>query len=384
MPHQLLGIGLTGESLTDLERRILTGSPPYAVVLFGRNVGEPEQLRELIREVKSIASRPPLMMMDEEGGRVDRLRRLIPGLPSAEAFAEGEEPAEMSTWAGRLIGMALRWFDIDVDLAPVVDIRSAAGAPKGLERRTFGDDPESVVELGGAFMRGLHAAGTASCLKHFPGIGSGSADSHYGTSIIDASLQELRERDLVPFARLGNEAGAIMIGHGSYPQIGDAEVPASLNRRIAHDLLRNETGFDGLAVSDDMEMHAVSDLGSYESIAERALMAGNDVVMFASHTERMPDVEAFLRRTVKETPEFRARFEESKRRADAYRQHVAAIRAAGAPPADSFDAIIDEAVRFVDAFTKSRPYREVVIPESERRKNSRTPGKGRTGREEWT
>jgi len=384
MPHQLLGIGLTGESLTDLERRILGNSAPYAVVIFGRNVGEPEQLRELIREVKSIAGRPPLIMIDEEGGRVDRLRTIIPGLPSAEAFAEGEEPAEMSAWAGRLIGMALRWFDIDVDLAPVVDIRAVAGAPKGLERRTFGDDPESVVELAGAFMRGLHETGTASCLKHFPGIGSGSADSHYGTSIIDASLEELIERDVVPFVQLGNEAGAIMVGHGTYPRIAEPDVPASLSRRITTDLLRNDAGFGGLAVSDDMEMHAVSDLGSYESIAERALMAGNDVVMFASHTERMPDVEAFLRRTIKETPEFRARFEESRLRAETFRQHVAAIRAAGAPPVDSFEAIIDEAVRFVDAFTKSRPYREVVIPDSERRKNSRTPGKGRTGREEWT
>src|SRR5260221_5665837 len=193
----ILGIGITGKSLTDLERRILREHSPYAVVLFGRNVGDPEQLRELIREIKAIAARPPLIMIDEEGGRVDRLRQILPGLPSAEAFGEGERPAELSEWAGRVIGLALRWFDIEVDLAPVVDIRGET-SPKGLERRTFGSDAESVVELAGAFANGLHGAGVASCLKHFPGIGLGSADPHYCATLIHPPLQALPQRDLIP------------------------------------------------------------------------------------------------------------------------------------------------------------------------------------------
>src|SRR5258708_17714819 len=135
MPTDLLGIGLSSTSLTDLERRILRESTPYAVVLFGRNIGEAGELRELIREIKSLApGAPPLFMIDEEGGRVDRLRHLIPCLPSAEAFAAGDEPAAMSQWCGRVIGMALRWFDIEIDLAQVVDIRGQ-DSPKWLERR---------------------------------------------------------------------------------------------------------------------------------------------------------------------------------------------------------------------------------------------------------
>ena len=173
MHSDFLGIGLTDKSLTDLERRIIRETSPYAVVLFGRNIADAGQLCDLVREVKSLARRPPIFMIDEEGGRVDRLRHLLPGLPSVEAFAEGEEPVELSGWLGRLIGMALRYFDIEVDLAPVVDIRGDS-APKGLERRTFGRDPETVINLAGSFMRGLHATGTASCLKHFPGIGFGS------------------------------------------------------------------------------------------------------------------------------------------------------------------------------------------------------------------
>jgi beta-N-acetylhexosaminidase len=379
----LFGIGITGKTLTDLERRILRDSTPYAVVLFGRNIGDALQLRELVREVKSLAAVPPLFMIDEEGGRVDRLRHLIPGLPSAEAFAEGERAAEMSEWSGRVIGLALRWFDVEIDLAPVVDIRGSE-PPKGLERRTFGADAETVIELAGAFMRGLHGAGVAACLKHFPGIGVGSADPHYGATIIDVSLDELQRRDLVPFARLGAEAGAIMIGHGTYPQIDAPDLPATLSRGITTDVLRRVARFDGLAVTDDMEMHAVSDLGSYESITDRALAAGNDVVLFCSHIERVPDLQAHVRETSSRDSAYAARVADAAARAEAYRAHCQRLRRDAPPPAASFDDIVDEVARFVDEFEKTRPPRDVTVPDIDRRKNPRKPGTGRTGREEWT
>ncbi|HKR62155.1 MAG TPA: glycoside hydrolase family 3 N-terminal domain-containing protein, partial [Thermoanaerobaculia bacterium] len=378
MQTDLYGIGLTGKTLTDLERRILAEAAPYAVVLFGRNIAGVEQLRELVAEVKSFSATPPLIMIDQEGGRVDRLRNLLPGLPSAEAFGEGERPEELSAWLGKLTGMALRYFDIEIDLAPVVDIRGAI-APKGLERRTFGADPETVVTLAGAFMRGLTGAGVAACLKHYPGIGEGSGDPHYGQTIIDKSLDELLHRDLIPFSRLGNEAGAVMVGHGLYPRIeDDADLPATLSWRLTTDLLRNAVAFEGLAVSDDMEMHAVSDLGSYEDISERALMAGNDVILFCSHIERVPDLQSYLRRRIDADPTVCARFEEAVRRCDVYRDLCNQIRAA-APVANSWDEIVDESVAFVEAFQAARPETEVVVPDVDRRKNSRTPGKGRTG-----
>ncbi len=383
MGSELLGIGLSGKSLTDLERRILEETTPYAVVLFGRNVGTAGELGELVREVKSFSkTRPPLIMIDEEGGRVDRLRHLIPGLPSAEAFAEGENPVGMVEWFGRLIGMALRFFDIEIDLAPVVDIRNE-NEPKGLERRTFGRDAQTVVDLAGAFIRGLHGQGVASCLKHWPGIGAGSADPHYGATIIDVPRSDLLARDLVPFARLGSEAGAIMIGHGTYPQIDDPDLPASLSRKLTADLLR-QIGFEGVAISDDMEMHAVSDLGSYEVITERALLAGNDVILFCSHIERVPEIEQFLTGRVTGDAAVRARFDDALARAERYRRHCRRLRQHAAPALPSFDALIDESVKFCDEFARTRPERDVVVPDIDRRKNSRTPGTGRSGREEWT
>jgi beta-N-acetylhexosaminidase len=379
MTSDLFGIGLAGKQLTPLERTILEEASPYAVVLFGRNIDSAAHLQELVAEVKSVAKTPPLFMIDEEGGRVDRLRHIVPGLPSAEGFAEGERPAELSEWFGRVIGVALRYFDIEIDLAPVVDIRGGV-APKGLERRTFGNDPESVIELAGAFMRGLQAAGVAACLKHWPGIGVGSADPHYGATVIDVPVTQLIERDLVPYQRLGNEAGAIMIGHGTYPQIDEPDLPATLSRRMTTELLRDFLGFDGVAISDDMEMHAVSDLGSYEEISERALMAGNDVILFCSHIERIPDLQRFLARRVDEDAKVRARFEEAAERCDRYRAHCERLRAA-APALGSFNDVIDEAARFVEEYERTRPHREIVVPDVDRRKSSRNP---RTGREEWT
>lgn len=380
--QDVLGIGLSGKSLTDLERRFLAEESPYAVVLFGRNVGTVEELRDLVHEVKRIAKRPPVIMIDEEGGRVDRLRNIIPGLPSAEAFLEGEKPPEMAAWAGQIIGMALRYFDIEINLAPVVDIRGEE-APKGLERRTFGSDPEQVVELAGAFMRGLHSQGVAACLKHWPGIGCGTADPHYGATVIDITLEDLLKRDLVPFARLGNEAGAIMIGHGTYPRIDEPDLPATLSKRMTADLLRS-INFDGVAISDDMEMHAVSDLGSYEDIAERSLIAGNDVILFCSHIERMPDVQQYLQRRLGENEIVRRRFEDASARAERYRAHCERLRADAGPGVSNFDELLDETARFCDEFERTRPHREPMILDIDRRKGPRHPGTGRSGREEWT
>jgi beta-N-acetylhexosaminidase len=382
MSTDLLGIGIAGTSLSDLERRILRETTPYAVVLFGRNIGEAEELRELVKEIKSLApDAPPLFMIDEEGGRVDRLRHLIPGLPSAQAFGEGEQPAEMSRWAGRVIGMALRWFDVEVDLAPVVDI-PGHDSPKGLERRMFGTGPEAVVELAGAFIDGLHETGTAACLKHFPGIGLGSGDPHYGATVMDQTHDELLQRDLVPFARLGNQAGAIMVGHGTYPRIDDADTPATLSRRLTRGLL-DTIGFKGLAVTDDMEMHAVSDLGSYESLSERALMAGSDVVLFCSHVERIPELRRYMDETIRTDAALRARVAEAHTKTAAFRAHVSRLRS-NVPVAATFDDVIDEAIRFLTALDATRPHRDRYIPDVDRRKGERMPGKGRTGREEWT
>ena len=147
MGRGILGVGITGTTLTDLEKSILRDLTPYAVVLFGRNIDTAAQLSDLIGEIRSLSSTPPLLMIDEEGGRVDRLRHILPGLPSAEAFREGEQTAELVEEFGSLIGRLLRYFEIEVNLAPVVDIGHLPPTP-GLERRcTWGLWSSALVRM---------------------------------------------------------------------------------------------------------------------------------------------------------------------------------------------------------------------------------------------
>lgn len=378
MVGRILGVGLTGPALTDLERQILAGSSPYAVILFARNIESAGQLREYIAEIKAIAAEPPLIMIDEEGGRVDRLRNLVPGLPAVDLFEQEEDAAAVAREFGLVVGRALRYFDIDVNLAPVVDI-CRGNAAKGLERRCFGSSAETVIELAGAFIDGEDLGGVGSCLKHYPGLGSGTADPHYGASLVDVPPDVLEAEDLAPYRELGERTGAVMIGHGIYPQIDPAKDPATLSHHLTTELLRGRVGFKGVAISDDMEMHAVSDLAPYEEIAVRALLAGNDVVLFCSHIERVPDVMRAMERRAAEDGTFARRRTEAADRALVYRRHVLGL-SNRAPRASSFEQILAEAAAFRERFDAAH----VDRAEGDRRMTSRESGTGKTGREEWT
>ena len=384
MGNRVLGIGLTGPLLTDLEKSILRDTPPYAVVLFGRNVESREQLQQLVEDVKSQSDEPPLVMIDEEGGRVDRLRNLIFGLPSAQAFGEGSNGEELSEWFGVIIGRALRYFDIDVNLAPVLDLRREKSA-KGLERRCFGSDAPAVIRLAGAFMRGQQSVGVASCVKHFPGLGLATGDTHYNASIVDATREQLINEDLVPYIALANEACAVMVGHGIYPRL-DPGVPATLSRAISTDLLRRSVGFRGVAFSDDMEMHAVSDLGGYPEISARAVMAGNDVIMICSHVEIIPGVMSSLQDQAKRDEELNGRFLEAAARGADFREHCARLRSDAKVEAGTFDDLLEEVDEFHQAFDRSHSdsAEGAAVRRNERRGQPRSGGTGRTGREEWT
>jgi beta-N-acetylhexosaminidase len=387
MSGKILGIGIVGTELTDLERRILIEQSPYAVVLFGRNVESAKQLCELTSEITSLSAEPPLIMIDQEGGRVDRLRNLIPGLPSAAAFEDAPSTHALAREFGEVIGNALAYFNCDINLAPVVDIRRPDLVVPGMERRAFGSTAEDVTRLVRDFLEGQHSYGAAACLKHFPGIGLGSGDPHYGASVVHAGLEQLEREDLVPYRELGNLAGGIMIGHGSYPAIEDPNVPASLSYEISTRLLRERVGFEGTAVSDDMEMHAVADLGSFEEIAVRAIRAGNDVVLFCSQIERVPGLIAHIEREAESDSAFADRLTAAIGKAGEYREHCRRLKRNAKPPAATFGQLEQLVVRFcnefTDAYRKSRG--ELPPPPAEdRRRRSRTPGTGKSGREEWT
>ena len=378
MAERVLGVGLTGTKLTGLERRMLEELTPFGVILFARNVGTATELEQLCGELSEIGDPPPLIFIDQEGGRVDRLRDIIPGIPGAAATAEAENAEEVAMRVGALIGDSLRHFSIDVNLAPVVDIERDHPVA-GLERRIYGKDPETVINLAASFMRGLHSRGVAACLKHFPGMGAGVGDAHYGASVMEVSEEELRKVDLAPYRALANEAKAVMIGHGIYPRI-DPGTPATLSRKIAHEILRDELGFEGIALSDDMEMHAVSDLGSFDEIKERALLSGNDVVFFCSQVERMPELMRDIQRRLDEDPGFCDRFEEAASRTEQYRSYVKELQRNQQPTMKDFASIRAAVDQFCQEFEETCGRSRM----GERRAKPRTPGTGRTGREEWT
>lgn len=373
MASEVIGIGIAGTELSDAECELLRERPPGAIVLFARNIASPDQLRRLTDSIRTESSAPVLLMIDEEGGRVDRLRSMFDAIPGAYRYQESANAEELALEGGRLVGAFLRYFDIDVNLAPVVDIERETPSP-GLERRCFGRDASTVTRLAGAFLDGLHASGVAGCLKHFPGIGAGSSDTHYGTSIIEVSREELNAMDLAPYAALGARAGAVMIGHGTYPALPDPKLPASLNVEITRRMLRRDLAFDGLIVSDDMEMHAVADLGSLEEAAERALVAGNDIVLFCAQTEKMRGLIDVLERHVEDEPALDARIDDARMRISQYREHVEQLRR------DSDRYELPHLVRWLAEFRKRM---DAEAPE-ESAFEATTPGTGRTGREEWT
>lgn len=372
MMSSVLGTGIAGTELSDLERKFLRESPPAAVVLFARNIRSVDQVRALISDIRQQAPAPVLIMIDQEGGRVDRLRDLFSGLPGAEQLGRSRSGAALAQESGELMGAILRLLDVDVDLAPVVDVERGVPAP-GLERRCFGRDPQTVTTLAGGFMRGLHARGVGACLKHFPGIGAASADTHYGPATISISADELSATDLAPYRALAAQAKAVMIGHGTYPNLPEPKLPASLNPAIIRQLLRVELGFQGLVISDDMEMHAVSDRCSFAEGAEKALIAGNDVVLFCAQIEAMPALVTQLARRVDDDAALGGRVDDALVRISAYRDHIEGLRR---------DAERLTADQIQDWLAEFRSRVEVEAPE--RPMDVATPGTGSTGREEWT
>jgi len=312
---RLLGFGVSGTRLTDGERAALDAVAPAAIVLFARNVENAEQLRSLIAAIRQASDPSPVLMIDEEGGRVDRLRTIVPGIPAAADVADCDD-ADASARLGRAIGSLLAELDIEVNLAPVVDLWREGLSPS-LLRRCFGADSEAVTARAAAFIKGMGEQGVLSCLKHFPGLGVASTDPHHTSSIVDLSMEELEASDLGPYHQLGPMAPAVMVGHGIYPKIDTSGLPGTLSSFISTDLLRNHVGFEGLAVTDDMEMHAVSDMASSEEIAERSVLAGNDVVLFCS---RIDDATTIAHRlgSLAESVDHSARFFDATRRVERF------------------------------------------------------------------
>ncbi|QJP10108.1 beta-N-acetylhexosaminidase [Pseudomonas multiresinivorans] len=266
----MLDIG--GTWLTAEDRQILRQPEVGGLIIFARNIESPRQVRELMAAIRAV--RPDLLLaVDQEGGRVQRLRQGFLRLPAMRAIADNANAERLAEQCGWLMATEVLAVGLDLSFAPVLDLDHQRSAVVG--SRAFEGNPERAVALAGAFIRGMRAAGMASTGKHFPGHGWAEVDSHVGIPEDERTLEQIRAVDLVPFQRLSGELDALMPAHVIYPQVDPN--PAGFSRRWLQDILRGELGFDGVIFSDDLSMAGAHVVGDAANRIEAALTAGCDM-----------------------------------------------------------------------------------------------------------
>jgi beta-N-acetylhexosaminidase len=269
-------LGCSGPRLTAGEAAFFREAEPWGFILFARNVETPDQVRRLVDDLRDTVGRADApVLIDQEGGRVQRLgpphwRRYPPGA----AYAAAGDPEATTRLGARLMAHDLRDLGITVDCLPVLDVP----APDGHEvigDRAYGRTPEAVARLGRAAAEGLLAGGVLPVVKHMPGHGRAKADSHKALPVVTAGWDELEGRDFAPFKALADLPMA-MSAHVVYTAI-DPDRPATTSRAVLDRVIRGAIGFDGLVMTDDLSMQALS--GGFDARAAAALDAGCDVVL---------------------------------------------------------------------------------------------------------
>jgi beta-N-acetylhexosaminidase len=294
---QFLFIGLPGTELDAETRALVSEIQPGGIIIFGRNVAGPEQLRGLLDGVRELVHTPPLFGIDQEGGLVDRLRRIFTPMPAARTIRQHGDLAAART-LGRITGEVLRMLGFNINFAPVMSIMTEDRdlLSNGLYSRSYGRSPGEVLGYTTVYMRGLQGAGLLGCLKHFPGIGAGEVDSHEEMPVVHLSHDDLIAQDLAPyielFQRRDDRVRCVMVSHGGFPNIdireevtGGLLEPASLNYNIVTTLLRHELGYKHLVVTDDLEMGAITRHYEIGDAVVRAALAGEDMLLICATPE---------------------------------------------------------------------------------------------------
>lgn len=303
------------EILADLARSELAG-----VILFKRNIGEPEEIMRLNTSIIEAAESPPIIAVDQEGGRVARLGPPVITLPPMRALGRLRDP-KLTRAVGRVLGSQLRALGFSVDFAPVLDVDTNPANPV-IGDRAFSHLAEIVKDQALAFSDGLLESGIASCGKHFPGHGDTDLDSHLALPVLRHSRARLDAVELLPFRAARRRIPSIMTAHVVFESL-DPGAPATMSRRVITGLLREELGYDGLIVSDDLEMRAVSDLYGIEESAVRAIRAGCDLLLICSRYDDLILAKERLIREGEADSAFRERLEEAARRTLAFRKRFA-------------------------------------------------------------
>jgi len=264
-----LMMDIAGTWLTAEDRQMLRQPEVGGLIIFARNIESPRQVRELCQSIRAL--RPDLLLaVDQEGGRVQRLRQGFLRLPAMRAIADNDNAEVLAEHCGWLMATEVLAVGLDLSFAPVLDLDHQRSAVVG--SRAFEGDPQRATTLAASFIRGMHQAGMAATGKHFPGHGWAEADSHVAIPLDERSLDDIRACDMQPFKRLVHELDAVMPAHVIYSQVD--QHPAGFSRRWLQDILRGELGFEGVIFSDDLSMAGAHVVGDAGKRIEAALAAG--------------------------------------------------------------------------------------------------------------
>jgi len=290
---QLLMVGLPGPRLDEVARRLVRDLRVGGIVLFARNLKNPEQVwqltHDLQKEALAVGSRPLLIALDQEGGTVQRLRAPFTIIPPARQLGLEATPPEVEVLSRR-VGQELGLVGVNMNLAPVLDVARGPDCPQW--DRSYGPDPKLVAAMGIAAIQGFLAGGVIPVAKHFPGLGDTRIDSHEKLALAESS-NACREQDLLPF-RQAVAAGApvVMTAHLKVPEWDSR--PATLSEKILQERLRRDLGFDGVIITDDLEMGAIVTQLPPPQAAREALKAGADLLLICNNWQAAWDTAALL------------------------------------------------------------------------------------------
>lgn len=274
---QLLIVGFEGTELNDNTKALIEDIGVGGLIFFGRNIESKYQVKALVEDIKEISNIPLFLAIDEEGGKVSRLPQEYKRLPDSFDIGSTND-TDLAFTYGELLGNRVKSLGLNLNFAPVMDIHSNPNNPV-IGKRAFGNTVEVVKEMGMQVANGIRSTSVIPSIKHFPGHGDTSTDSHKELPIINKTLDELMDFELNPFkAAINEDIETIMIAHILIPSI-DEEFPATLSQKIISGLLRDKMKYDGVIISDDMTMGAIVNNYSLEEAVIDYLKAGGDLVL---------------------------------------------------------------------------------------------------------
>lgn len=261
-------MGIDGPELSLRELELIRDVQPVGFVLFSRNIESVEQTRGLTESLRKVSHHMPIIAIDQEGGRVVRTSALGLNLPSARSMAKMGDPGLIATMA-KLTAESLRYLGVNLNFAPILDICHDESVKNALPGRCWGNNASDVISHAGVFNRNMCRAFVPGCGKHFPGMGRACVDPHHDLPVIDSGVDELLRSDFIPFSSLAPELACIMTAHILLPSV-DPILPSSLSPAITQQFLRNQMGYGGVVITDDLCMGAISER---YGVAQAAVMA---------------------------------------------------------------------------------------------------------------